>query len=284
VGRPLVTVSIASRHCNETLPRAVESVVDQLDGRVLVVVTSDGDADGPRRALGPLVAHPRVFLVELENSHGPYFAHDIALRATATPLFAVQDADDLSSPHRFSLLWQLLRSSGADAVFGVVRDLSLAGKARLCSPRPWRPGPLEHLVDHFGLFCRKALLAVGGYYGGARFGYDSFITALLAAFGRCMATPEVVYERHERAGSLTRAPSTGLHSTARAELAVLLNRRYQSLLKDACLPGSLREQHVTFEERADIDRISAELGRRMLVTLRALERGTAEGTCSGTWR
>jgi hypothetical protein len=260
---PAITVSVATRHCNQTVRRAVQSLIDQDHPELMVVVTSDGDGAVPRHALAELAEHPRVLVQELPESRGPYFAHDVVLRGAVSSLFAVQDADDVSLPDRFSRLFALLVRTGADATFGALRQCPVEGPSRVIRNRPWVDGPLQHRIDHFGLFRRSALLAVGGYYGGVRLGYDSFVTYALAVLGRCLAVEEVVYERRERPDSLTRAAETGFLSPARAQVRQALEARYRDLLEDPASAGTVRERFVPPEERRAIDDLAAALRGRI---------------------
>jgi Glycosyl transferase family 2 len=265
-----IVVSVATKNCDGTLPRAVASLLEQTHEELLVVVTSDGDGDSPFRALGELALNPRVLPVEVPLSRGCFYVHDVVLRATPTQLFAIQDADDRSTPSRFSRLWKLLQASEADAAFGGVRKTSLNGEITNRAPRRWEPGPLLHFVGHFGLFRRDALIAVGGYYGGVPFGYDTFITASLAALGRCAATNEVVYEKFERSGSLTRSAATGHRTSARMHIRAELQQRYQAMLSDPDQLRHQRDRYVSVEDRLAMDAAALELRARISTRLEML--------------
>jgi hypothetical protein len=244
---------------------AVQSILTQDYQRTLVVVTSDGDQGRPWLALGDLVRHPRVLTIELGQSLGPYYAHDIALRGSPFEFFAVQDADDVSTPQRLSTLVSLIDTTRADAAFGVVREVGLTGQQALNIPRVFETGVgMRHFVDHFGVFRRRSLLAIGGYYGGVRFGYDTFIVSSLGARGRCVATDDVVvYERHARPESLTRAAETGIGSPPRREYVQLLRDRFLRAEATPAFREAIREHAVSRNERDLIDKAATDLRGRL---------------------
>jgi hypothetical protein len=91
---------------------------------------------------------------------------------------------------------------------------------------------LKSRIPHHGLFRRKALKELGGYFGGFRFGYDELITNLLLLTGTVSWTPEPLYWRRLRPDSLTRSPDTGLESDERRALRGEMREIYRLAYRD----------------------------------------------------
>lgn len=209
-----VTVTISSyQDPPGALRRATESILDQTYENIQLVVCSDGDPEALREIDD--IEDPRLVLYTFEENRGQFYAHDVVLRATADPFFAIQDGDDLSPPHRIARQVELLVNREGDLV---VNRLRCVGGKRFGIPPRIRPGDEMRVPgSHVGMFKTQALLDVGGYYNGLRMGYDSLVVALVHRFGRTVATQEFLYDRTIRAGSMTQKRSTGMRSQARAK-------------------------------------------------------------------
>jgi len=215
-GRIVVSVPVFKTP-KDLLERAVGSLLEQTHPNVLIVVVSDGEKQ-PSYAGCSFTSDPRVITLKLQQNHGPYFIHDLVLRATAPgDLFAIQDSDDRSAPDRFEKLAAALLAHNADAAFPDVHVKSSRSTEirRALDIRPAKAGALSHPADHFWLVRRESLLKLGGYYPGVRMGADSLYTSLMLRFGRTVAVPEAKYVRFVRSDSLSQKPSTGIGSPAR---------------------------------------------------------------------
>ena len=153
----------------------------------------------------------------------------MALSATSDRYFMVQDADDWSSLDRAALLYEVLRENNADAAFSAVNEY-ITGKLLKrstpgCTLAP--PPQLTHIAYHFGLYRTQPLRAIGGYHGGFRVGYDTLIPALLSLTSRlAYVDVPLYYYDHQREGSLSSSPATGMTSEARRQVLAELGARY----------------------------------------------------------
>lgn len=217
----LVVVSMPVWNVPTTLVRrALESILGGTHRHVQVVVVGDG----LKGELGSeLATDGRVVLHHCTRNQGPYFRHDVALRASAATLFAIQDADDESDPRRFSSLLDIIFRAPADAVFSAVRNVN--GPATSVSvPKMHVDARFAHRAEHFALYNRDSLLRLGGYFGGARVGFDTLITSSLMLLGKTSSTNDVLYTRHQRDGSLTTSAASGFGSPLRRATAERLKK------------------------------------------------------------
>ena len=234
-----VTACIPTFRCTAYLRSAVISLLSQSHPFIRVVVINDGDPEPPWPALAD-IEDPRLIRFDLRENNGPYFALDIALKATPDPLFLIQDADDWSVPHRVATLIEMLRNDHSNYAFSAIQQFSDSGRGTvildrpLCSRRPDTVPTVEFrsLIFNHGLFQVSALKRLGGYFGGFRLSYDMLLTNLLLLVGSVSWTPEFLYWRRLRAASLTRSPETGLRSKARRQVHAQIAQLYWLAYQD----------------------------------------------------
>lgn len=279
-----VTVSIPYYRCKPYIRRAVESILAQSYGNLILVVVNDNDEDEPWDLLAD-IDDPRLVRFDLRENRGRYFADAVVLNATPDPYFLVQDADDYSEPERIGTLLYKLREDHADGVVsGLFKiDVERVGTAGR-RPVQFSPGrrrlraKLAHRLSHFGLFRVAALKEIGGFYGGFRISYDTLLMNLLMMTGRVSYVEEPLYTRVIRPDSLTTSQATGLQSAERSRVRryhdkifhnayAAYNRYLAGELSAGELANYIREQsqqHVTAAEQAALNEESARLRSAML--------------------
>lgn len=214
----LVTVSVPTwKTPVKLLERAIASVLDGKHRNVRVVCISDGEQRPGWADLSPeLHKDPRLICIASPKNMGPYFNHDVVLRAASGPWFAVQDSDDESHEDRFRLQLTTMHHQRAEAVHSPI--IQVDGTERRTLRGSARTSPeFSHHANHFGLYSVGALLALGGYHGGFRVGYDTIVTSYLNLLTSVYMTQSPLYTRYARAGSLTDDAATGHRSKARQE-------------------------------------------------------------------
>jgi glycosyltransferase involved in cell wall biosynthesis len=241
-----ITVSLPYYGAKNTIRRAVTSLLAQTYREILVIVINDGDRDPPWRMLSD-IRDPRLIFFDLSKNWGPYFAHEVALRACKTRFFSIHDADDWSSRDRMGKLFDGIRRDRSDFAFSAEwQYLEKNGKlyyegVRWKSPAKSKSG--DHFIvdrnlsnrfvnraSHHGLFKTEFLRAVGGYYGGFRLNYDTLLTNILLMAGKStfIEDPLYAYIIHDK--SLSNSISTGARSEAR-----YLARQKQELIYQEAL-------------------------------------------------
>src|SRR6266702_4236633 len=108
-----VTVSLPYHRCRAHLRRAVESILSQSYGNLLLVVINDGDTDEPWDLLSD-ISDRRLVRHNLGAQRGRYFADHVVHAATSDEYFLIQDADDWSDESRLAHLMDSLTEHNAD--------------------------------------------------------------------------------------------------------------------------------------------------------------------------
>lgn len=95
---PLFTVIIPAWNARDTIAETVRSVLAQTEPRFELLIVDDGSPDDSAAvALRAANGDPRVRVSRRENG-GPALARNAGIAATAAPLIAFLDADDLWAP------------------------------------------------------------------------------------------------------------------------------------------------------------------------------------------
>lgn len=216
----LVTVSVVQDGASvEALERAVLSILRGEHSNVRVVVARDASTL-PDSISTNVTGDPRVGVVEALPDLGPCFAHDAALRAFPTGLFAVSCGHGESCPTRFSRQVTAILQARADVVLSPVIDVAESGATSITQCSTHVHPLFAHHADHFGLFHAPALVRLGGYWAGFRTGFDTTITALLVLLGRVAVTREALYRRY--------APLPVVDPQDKADLAALYDDVYRA--------------------------------------------------------
>src|SRR5207245_3871142 len=105
-----VVACIPYFRCEEYVKQAVCSLLAQTHKDIVVVVINDGDLETPPWPELSDITDPRLVRFDLAVNYGPYFALEICLRATKSPYFLIQDADDWSDLYRVEKLLYTLNN------------------------------------------------------------------------------------------------------------------------------------------------------------------------------
>jgi glycosyltransferase involved in cell wall biosynthesis len=232
-----ITACIPHFQCRRYIRRAVESLLAQSYPNLDVIVVNDGDPQPPWDMLAD-IRDPRLIRFDLPANRGPYFATEIVLRATSTPYFLIQDADDWSSPHRVEHLLRALERDHSDFAISAQPQFVEGPRGNAVVDVRWRSASLKpdegkfivhhcltpvykYRAPHHGLFRTSSLQAIGGYYCGMRISHDTLLPNLILMTGRISHVPQGLYYRLLRSESLTHSSDTGIGSSkAKRESAI----------------------------------------------------------------
>jgi len=148
LAKPLLSVVIPTYNYAAVLPRAVESVLAQLDEvSAELVVIDDGSTDDSRQVLdGLLAAHPGRFRVVHKSNGGASSARNLGIRETTGDYLIFLDADDELAPAALAALSaHLAAQPQTRLVIGGHIAVSADGKRREHQPAALPEQPLERL-------------------------------------------------------------------------------------------------------------------------------------------
>ncbi|HVY07553.1 MAG TPA: glycosyltransferase [Burkholderiales bacterium] len=151
MGKPLVSVVVATYNMAKFLPLAVRSALDQTYDNVEVLVIDDGSKDDTAEVIQSLLSDPRVSY-RVQSNAGQAAAKNHGIREAKGEYVGFLDADDVWMPEKLALQMPLFDQNPK---VGVVhsrlsyidehgRDLGVADNRLF---RGWISGPL--LVENF---------------------------------------------------------------------------------------------------------------------------------------
>ena len=160
----LISVVLTTFNRLDVLPRAIDSVLGQLDVELELIVVNDGSTDGTASFLEG-VTDPRVTFVNQENS-GLSAARNAGIAYASGEWVTFLDDDDMGQPQWLRSLQGLIDDS--TGIVGCAAEYRTRDGVHVSTVSPEQMGPLyEHQVGTriAGTFAvrRELLRAVGGY-------------------------------------------------------------------------------------------------------------------------
>jgi succinoglycan biosynthesis protein ExoO len=235
--RPLVSVVIPAYNAQETLERAIRTVLDQTVAPHEVIVVDDASTDGTRELVQALAAQePRLRLIASSPNAGPAHCRNIGFRAAEGDWIAIQDSDDAWQPERLEKMLAAAYEHRADLVADnmLLYDVGCDEIIRTGFPTTrgvrWiaQVDLYEQDVQFgaefgYGLLqpmFRKAFLTDHGLaYGSLRYGEDMvFLGEILFAGARAVLIPDPLYICTTRVGEKSGVKSPHSKSIPRFDL------------------------------------------------------------------
>jgi len=278
-----VTACIPHFRCRRYIRRAVESLLKQTYRNLNVVVVNDGDPQPPWDQLAH-IRDPRLIRFSLEENRGPYFAAAVALNATLTPYFLIQDADDWSAPRRVERLLGAMERDQSDLAVSAEPQFVETRNGNQVVDIRWHratrkpdagnfvihhhiTSAYKYRAPHHGLFRSSSLRAIGGYYAGLRISYDTLVPNLILMTGRISHVSEGLYFRLLRPASLTHDSVTGIGTANAKREAAIQKRLYQWCFSyyRKYLAGQVTAPQLTASIRSVCDSQITPFDRRALI-------------------
>lgn len=127
MSEPLVTVVVPAFNAEHSLPRCVDSLLNQTLLELLVLIVDDGSTDGTAAlADGYVSRDARVQVIHQKNG-GCYRARLAGVRAVTTPYFGFVDADDWVEPQMYAHLLDFAQRNDLDIVECDVKGTGVKG-------------------------------------------------------------------------------------------------------------------------------------------------------------
>jgi succinoglycan biosynthesis protein ExoO len=216
---PRVSVVIPAYNAEDTLERAIRTVLDQTVAPQEVIVVDDASTDGTRTLVETLAANdPRIRLIASSPNAGPAHCRNLGFRAAEGDWIAIQDADDAWSPDRLEKMLAAAYEHRADLVADNMLFYDIGCDEIIRTGFPTERGlrwiTAQDLFEQdaqlgsefgFGLLqpmIRKAFLTDHGLaYGSLRYGEDMvFLAEVLFAGARAVLIPDPLYICTTRVG------------------------------------------------------------------------------------
>lgn len=124
---PQVSVLMPVFNAEETVLRAIRSILEQSFTELQLIVVDDGSTDQSADRVASI--HDDRLVLIRENHHGVAHAANTALRHADAPLIARMDADDVAANDRIQKQRDLLLHRNLDVVGSQVRITTLSGQA-----------------------------------------------------------------------------------------------------------------------------------------------------------
>jgi glycosyltransferase involved in cell wall biosynthesis len=235
----------------EFLEESLPSVLEQEGAEAIVHLVDDGSPGGAEQVLRRWGSHPRVRTYRNVRNLGQFMSFNNVVPFLETRLVAVQDADDISLPHRLHWAGNALRLADAGIFGGWTRYFRHPASPSPCDDDPdgpagraqgsrhgvslWpRPGEYRYFLENPTAVMRvEAFEGLGGFtdYGDTdrnKCGVDTeFYVRAYYAGTRFMISREVVLRYRRHPGAATQNTTTGFGTAPRSWTNLENQRRFR---------------------------------------------------------
>ena len=260
---PTVLALVPHWRCEPWLSRCLSSLCQQTYPLTHIVVIDDASKQPPTQLIQKLSEQYSTPITLLQSAArvGPYNLVQSVVDRTNYTAYLFQDADDWSSCDRLETLLKTAAENNAELVgsqeiritepeghlqgIGYPLDVNLALQDK----------PGHALLHPTSLITRSAIVQLGGFATGLKFGADSEFLLRARWKVRAVNSDRFCYFRRKRPHSLTTAPATGLNSPARIALLRSIKQRSRFLSQQAKLGNSLDLRPLCCASPASLKRL-----------------------------
>jgi glycosyltransferase involved in cell wall biosynthesis len=210
---PVVSVIMAVRNCEQFLPEAIGSIIQQSERDWELIAVDDGSDDRSAAIVEEFArSDPRVRPVGLGAPVGVSAARNKAIELARGRLLAVMDADDVSLPDRFAREIEFLDSHPDHVGVGCEAEIiDPGGRVIGLKGHPTDPATIERsllavreAVTHPSVMFRgSAIRQLGGYRSPFSAADDFDLLLRLSEVGRLANLPEVLFQYRFHLGSIS---------------------------------------------------------------------------------
>ena len=209
-----ISVVTAVYNGEEYLEESIESILKQTFPQFEYIIVNDCSDDKTKEILEK-ITDPRVKVIHLEKKGGAANALNIAISHAKGTWIALQDADDVSVPHRLEKQLQFMKTNpGVVAVGSLIQ--CIPGKDMIDEDTlRWEESffnKKEHFRnEHFlstplchgtGFYSKSAFESIGGYDPSFKIAYDYDLWTRMFEMGEISRVPEVLYQYRMHGSSL----------------------------------------------------------------------------------
>ena len=193
---PPISVVMPVYNALPFLDDSIDSILTQTFSEFEFVILDDASTDGSSERLRHWAARdPRIRLYQSNTQLGLSGSSNAVVAHARAPIIARMDADDVSHPDRLKRQWDIINNRADVAVVGTLCD-GIDAAGRVVRPRDrWRLvrrsgySPFPH---GSAMFRHEVFDRVGGY-DDTPGGEDQKLFAKMAAHGRVLTLPDVLY-------------------------------------------------------------------------------------------
>ena len=204
---PQISVVMPVHNALPFLDESIRSILGQTLADFEFVILDDASTDGSLELLRQWASRdPRIRIYESKTQLGLSRSSNKVMAHARSPIIARMDADDVAHPDRFQRQWEIISARPDVAVVGTL-CIGIDAAGREVRPRDrWRLLRRSSLIPfpHGSvMFRREVFDAVGGYDEQATAGEDQDLFGRMAARGRVVTLPDVLYSYRYHANNAT---------------------------------------------------------------------------------
>ncbi len=189
------------------LDDSVNSILTQTFGNFEFVILDDASTDGSVQRLREWAARDkRIELHESNERLGLSRSSNAVVAKARASIIARMDADDIAHPDRLRRQWEIIERSKDVAVVGTLCN-GIDSSGREVRPRDrWRLVRRSAYIPFphgSAMFRREVFDKVGGYDETADGGEDQQLFSTMAAHGRVVTLPDVLYSYRYHSNNAT---------------------------------------------------------------------------------
>jgi glycosyltransferase involved in cell wall biosynthesis len=204
---PLISVVMPVYNALPFLDESISSILNQTLTDFEFVIVDDASTDGSVELLREWSKRDaRIQLHESKERLGVSGSSNAVVLKARAPILARMDADDIAHPDRLRRQWEIIQSRPEVAVIGTL-CIGIDASGREVRPRDrWRLVRRSiHIPFPHGsaMFRREVFDQVGGYDEAAAGGEDQDLFCKMAARGRVLTLPDVLYSYRYHSSNAT---------------------------------------------------------------------------------
>jgi glycosyltransferase involved in cell wall biosynthesis len=207
-----ISVVMPVHNAHPFLDESIQSIVEQTFSDFEFVILDDASTDGSTELLRQWARRDaRIQLHESSNRLGLSGSSNAVVSKAKAGIVARMDADDIAHPDRLRRQFNIIESRPDIAVIGTLCN-GIDASGRVVRPRDrWRLVRRSAYVPFphgSAMFRRDAFDAVGGYDEKAAAAEDQDLFSRMAARGRVVTLPDILYSYRYHSSNATLLNST----------------------------------------------------------------------------
>ena len=204
---PLISVVMPVYNALPFLDESIGSILEQTLSDFEFVILDDASTDGSLGRLREWARHDRrIQLHESKKRLGLSGSSNAVVLKARAPIVARMDADDIAHPDRLRRQWKIIERLPDVAVIGTLCN-GIDSTGRVVRPRDrWRLVRRSVYIPFphgSAMFRREVFDRIGGYDENAAGGEDQDLFSRMAAHGRVLTLPDILYSYRYHSSNAT---------------------------------------------------------------------------------